>query len=44
MKVIQENLHRSRTADALLSQIVLEQQADLVTISEQYKEERIAYR
>lgn len=36
LKILQGNLHRSRTADDLLSQLVLEYQADLVMISEQY--------
>lgn len=36
-KFVQANMHRSRTADALLSQIVTEKEADVVIISEQYK-------
>lgn len=36
MKIVQANMHRSKTADALLDQLVLERNADLVVISEQY--------
>lgn len=34
---VQANMHRSRTADALLSQLVLEKSADAVIISEPYR-------
>ncbi|XP_044316451.1 uncharacterized protein LOC123037861 [Drosophila rhopaloa] len=37
MKILQANLHRSRIADDLLSQIVLEHCVDLVIICEQYR-------
>ena len=37
LKILQANLHRSKTADALLTQIVAEYAIDLVIISEQYK-------
>lgn len=37
LKALQANLHRSRTADALLAQIVTEHKIDIVLISEQYK-------
>lgn len=36
MKIIQANMHRSKTADALLDQLLLEKRADIVVISEQY--------
>ena len=36
MLVLQGNMHRSKTADDLLEQIVLEKEADIVLISEQY--------
>lgn len=37
MKVLQGNLHRSKTADALLDQLRLDIGADLLIISEQYR-------
>ncbi|KAH8375737.1 hypothetical protein KR093_008378, partial [Drosophila rubida] len=37
MKILQANMHRSKTADSLLSQFVLEKAVDVVIISEQYK-------
>ncbi|XP_070142338.1 uncharacterized protein [Drosophila kikkawai] len=37
MKILQANMHRSRTANDLLHQIVLENQIDVVIISEEYK-------
>ncbi|XP_070071122.1 uncharacterized protein [Drosophila takahashii] len=37
MKVLQANMHRSRTANDLLLQIALEHHVDLAIISEQYK-------
>ncbi|XP_051864135.1 uncharacterized protein LOC127566215 [Drosophila albomicans] len=37
MKILQANMHRSKTADSLLSQLVLEKAVDVVIISEQYK-------
>ncbi|XP_037941657.1 uncharacterized protein LOC119674593 [Teleopsis dalmanni] len=37
MKVLQANIHRSKVADALLAQIVIERRIDLVLISEQYR-------
>lgn len=37
LKLMQANLHRSRTADSLLAQIVVEHTVDVVIISEQYK-------
>lgn len=37
MKILQGNLHRSKTADDLLNQIILELQADLIIVSEQYR-------
>lgn len=36
VKILQLNMHRAKTADALLPQIVLEQKADIAVISEQY--------
>lgn len=36
MNFLQANMHRSRTADSLLAQIVLERRVDAVIISEQY--------
>lgn len=36
MKILQLNMHRGRVADALLPQIILEQDADIAIISEQY--------
>lgn len=36
MRLLQANLHRSRTADALLGQIAVEKGVDAVIISEQY--------
>lgn len=38
MRVLQGNLHRSRTADALLDQVKLHNDADLLIISEQYRD------
>lgn len=38
MKILQANLHRSRMADDLLSRFILELQADLMIISEQYRD------
>lgn len=37
MRILQGNLHRSRTADDVLSQLRLDLQADMIIISEQYK-------
>ncbi|XP_017476622.1 PREDICTED: uncharacterized protein LOC108366672 [Rhagoletis zephyria] len=37
MNVLQANMHRSKTADALLTQMITERHYDLVIISEQYK-------
>lgn len=37
MKILQVNMHRGKTADELLPQIAIEQQADIVIISEQYR-------
>ena len=42
IRVLQGNLHRSKTADDLLTQIVFEKKVDLLIISEQYKERRNA--
>lgn len=36
MKILQANMHRSKTADALLPQLITEHDADVVVISEQY--------
>ena len=36
MRILQANMHRSRTADALLDQIAVEKAADAIVISEQY--------
>lgn len=36
MKILQLNMHRGKTADALLPQIAVEQQVDITIISEQY--------
>lgn len=36
MKILQLNMHRGKTADALLPQIVKEQEADITIISEQH--------
>lgn len=38
MKVLQANMHRSKTADALLPQLMLEHEADVAIVSEQYTE------
>lgn len=37
MKILQANMHRSRIADALLDQLIIEKSADIVLISEQYR-------
>ena len=37
MRVLQANMHRSKTADALMEQMVIERRIDVVAISEQYK-------
>jgi len=37
MRVLQANMHRSKTAYALLDQLIKERDADIVVISEQYK-------
>lgn len=37
MRVLQANMHRSRTADALLEQMTVEKEVDVVIISEQYR-------
>ncbi|XP_073979889.1 uncharacterized protein [Rhodnius prolixus] len=37
MKILQGNLHRSRTADALLDRLITEWEPDLLIISEQYR-------
>ena len=36
MRVLQANMHRSKTADAILSQLILEHDADLVIVNEPY--------
>lgn len=36
LKILQLNMHRGKTADALLPQIAVEQKADITIISEQY--------
>ena len=36
MRVLQANMHRSKTADALLEQLVVEKEIDVAIISEQY--------
>lgn len=36
MKILQANMHRSKTADALLDQLLIEKNVDIVVISEQY--------
>ena len=38
IKILQGNLHRSKTANDLLAQLVLEKDADLLIISEQYQD------
>lgn len=38
MRVLQANLHRSRTADSLLVQLTRERNVDLLLISEQYRD------
>jgi len=40
--VLQSNLHRSRTVNDLLAQLVLERQVDLLIISEQYQDRAIS--
>lgn len=37
MKILQANMHRSRTANSLLPQVMLENETDVAIISEQYK-------
>ena len=37
IKILQGNLHRNRTANDLLTQLVLEKEADLLILSEQYQ-------
>lgn len=38
MKILQGNLHRSRLADSLLDQLVVEKDTDLVLLCEQYRD------
>lgn len=43
MKILQLNMHRGKVADALLPQVALEQDADVIIISEQYSKKSNGY-